>query len=370
MLYEEIVPLILKHLQWDADRCLNQRKYSKTKELLAKDVVLALISTPSVTKASEFLDVSYKVLHTAIQRHLVPVFGHISGGKYTWYFKLTHLAQYKECSNCKQLLPYSAYHRYEASARGVASICKKCKIPIAAAYYATDNAKIVHNKSYDKHAASIKARHAKYRADKLLRTPCWADLIKIALIYKNCPEGYHVDHIIPIKGKLVSGLHVHDNLQYLPAKDNIVKNNSFDIDKYNDGIEWYQTNIPISISEKRTSGRSSTIYEKVVKICPVCGSSFKVNYSKSFQVCCSKSCATKLRSKDICTDKVLGLTKEYIQNLIWDKPFSVGCKDVGLTDNGLKKMAVRLGCIMPPSRYHTKSTIDKVELRKKLLISV
>lgn len=64
-------------------------------------------------------------------------------------------------------------------------------------------------------------------ASKLNRTPPWADLEKIKEFYSNCPEGYHVDHIIPLQGEKISGLHVLENLQYLPAKENLKKGNKW-----------------------------------------------------------------------------------------------------------------------------------------------
>ena len=60
-----------------------------------------------------------------------------------------------------------------------------------------------------------------------LRVPVWADHEKIDEMYRNRPDGYHVDHIIPLNGKLVSGLHVHNNLQYLPIQENRLKSNIF-----------------------------------------------------------------------------------------------------------------------------------------------
>lgn len=55
---------------------------------------------------------------------------------------------------------------------------------------------------------------------------------EIYLAYKKCTElrklGFdmHVDHVIPINGKTVSGLHVPWNLQVIPAKQNLTKKNS------------------------------------------------------------------------------------------------------------------------------------------------
>ena len=77
-----------------------------------------------------------------------------------------------------------------------------------------------------------KVRQAQHRREKAFRkkhvrqaTPAWADRDAIREIYKNTPEGHHVDHIIPLRGKNVSGLHIAENLQYLPALENMKKGN-------------------------------------------------------------------------------------------------------------------------------------------------
>lgn len=81
---------------------------------------------------------------------------------------------------------------------------------------------------YERHPKRVLAKTRKYQADKLKRTPKWADLDAIKQFYENCPEGYHVDHIYPLRGKTVSGLHVLSNLQYLPARQNQSKGNKYD----------------------------------------------------------------------------------------------------------------------------------------------
>ncbi len=75
-----------------------------------------------------------------------------------------------------------------------------------------------------------KRRHyeAVRRARKLQATPKWltkTQLKEIKTIYLNCPDHCEVDHIIPLKGKEVSGLHVPWNLQYLPGVINRIKHN-------------------------------------------------------------------------------------------------------------------------------------------------
>jgi len=86
------------------------------------------------------------------------------------------------------------------------------------------------NNRWIKKNQGIQAFYAnKRRSAKKHRTPAWANLDAIKNIYANCPEGYHVDHVIPLQGKNVSGFHIESNLQYLPASENAKKFNKYQI---------------------------------------------------------------------------------------------------------------------------------------------
>lgn len=75
------------------------------------------------------------------------------------------------------------------------------------------------------------ASSAKYNAAKINRTPSWANSEAIYFWYECCPAGCHVDHIIPLQGNNISGLHIETNLQWLPAKQNLEKSNKWPNDK-------------------------------------------------------------------------------------------------------------------------------------------
>jgi hypothetical protein len=87
------------------------------------------------------------------------------------------------------------------------------------------------NRGMVKHCAGLQ------RARKHGSIPVWADLKLIKDMYDEADHfGLQIDHIIPLNGKNVCGLHWEGNLQALTAEDNYVKGNFYVCEYNKDGL--------------------------------------------------------------------------------------------------------------------------------------
>ncbi len=145
--------------------------------------------------------------------------------------------QAKTCTRCKEKRPPSGFYAGN-------SHCKSC-VKERTGQWQRDNPELVSEYQRARHKRDRESRNAysrayakadpnrhcakeaRRRAAKTQRFPAWADREAIDAIYASCPPGHHVDHIIPLRGELVSGLHVANNLQHLPADENHAKGNSY-----------------------------------------------------------------------------------------------------------------------------------------------
>jgi 5-methylcytosine-specific restriction endonuclease McrA len=72
---------------------------------------------------------------------------------------------------------------------------------------------------------SSRAKRARFY-DELTELVC-SEAHKLRLLRKECTGiEWHVDHIIPLKGEMVSGLHIYSNLRVIPKIENLRKGNS------------------------------------------------------------------------------------------------------------------------------------------------
>jgi hypothetical protein len=83
-------------------------------------------------------------------------------------------------------------------------------------------------------AGDVNETQMRRYAEKRKRTPKWADIEKIRKVYALAARfralgcDFQVDHVIPLLGKTVCGLHVHNNLAIIERKRNQSKLNRFE----------------------------------------------------------------------------------------------------------------------------------------------
>lgn len=88
-----------------------------------------------------------------------------------------------------------------------------------------------------KNRAHVNAKAKQRKLSQSQRTPKWLteqDLVDIKKFYVLADEltkaygfPWHVDHIVPLNGRNVSGLHVVTNLQVIPGSENSRKGNRY-----------------------------------------------------------------------------------------------------------------------------------------------
>lgn len=162
----------------------------------------------------------------------------------------------KECSKCKEEKSFDSFHKNSSNKDGYNYQCKTCRKEGCAKYFSSlpleekqkrvelkrkwvqDNPEHVkeYAKAYAQRNLALRAATQKKReAAKQKRIPSWltdSDLLRIRCYYqvasmrsKETGFKWHVDHIVPLQGNNVSGLHVPWNLQVIPALENLRKHN-------------------------------------------------------------------------------------------------------------------------------------------------
>lgn len=164
----------------------------------------------------------------------------------------------KKCTKCNKIKPLTEFNKMAKAPGGLNYWCRDCYKQLNSDRYDRDKDKIVSRvKKWQKehpdkerdtlrssawqkaNPAKQNAIVAKRNAAKLQRTPKWLSkrqFVEILRFYEKArelteinKESYEVDHIIPLQGRNVSGLHVPWNLKILTKSENCFKSNKFEM---------------------------------------------------------------------------------------------------------------------------------------------
>lgn len=148
----------------------------------------------------------------------------------------------KSCTSCHKLLPLTSFSARTASPDGLKPRCKHCDVDARqAAYYlnpefraaAISRATRTKQRRFRADPAYRKAFNLWGSTKKRTRIPPWvhiADFVPVCQQLIDAGEGFELDHVIPIKGKNVSGLHVPSNVRVVLKSVNRTKFNTFKIE--------------------------------------------------------------------------------------------------------------------------------------------
>jgi len=156
----------------------------------------------------------------------------------------------KTCARCQNSRPLEQFAKTK---NGHRARCKRCINDLHRAWYAElpkekkqeygagqAQWREQNNDLMRKYRAAWKVHNPhKMRRDGAKRRrpkaqPKWASLVAMDAIYARAAHltqltgvKHEVDHVIPLKNSAVCGLHVPENLQVLPSKDNKLKGSKF-----------------------------------------------------------------------------------------------------------------------------------------------
>jgi len=135
----------------------------------------------------------------------------------------------QNCYKCKVEKHLGDFAKHPTGRLGVNTTCKECRKAYRKEYYNLNKEQERFNsaKWAKNNLGKKRAYRAKRRSAILCATPTWAKPIEIKKIYaeadflsKVTGIKYEVDHIIPLQGKNVCGLHVQNNLRVIQMIDN------------------------------------------------------------------------------------------------------------------------------------------------------
>jgi hypothetical protein len=142
----------------------------------------------------------------------------------------------KRCYVCGETKGLSEFNKNKSKKDGLRDSCKDCDVVLRKEWKSRNKDKVLKaKKRYRiKNKAKEHARKVEREATLIKATPSWALRTEINSFYEAAKAfqlytgiEYHVDHIVPLRSRIVCGLHCEANLQVLDAKTNMSKSNKW-----------------------------------------------------------------------------------------------------------------------------------------------